>query len=80
MIGFIIYETVDILYTLGKLTYNGGKYVYNWYYPEPETEKITEIEISTINNNSNMFTLEDKEQLEKRISKLEKLLQEKNDN
>ena len=32
VLGFILYEAVDIVYSVGKLTVNGGKYVYNWYY------------------------------------------------
>lgn len=40
VLGFILYEAVDIVYTVGKLTINGGKYVYNWYYDIDELNEI----------------------------------------
>jgi len=40
VLGFILYEAVDIVYTVGKLTVNGGKYVYNWYYDIDELNEI----------------------------------------
>ena len=40
VLGFILYEAVDIVYTVGKLTVNGGKYVYNWYYDIDESNEI----------------------------------------
>tara|TARA_B100000073_G_scaffold346627_1_gene358506 strand:+ start:264 stop:464 length:201 start_codon:yes stop_codon:yes gene_type:complete len=40
VLGFILYEAVDIVYNVGKLTVNGGKYVYNWYYDIDELNQI----------------------------------------
>ena len=40
VLGFILYEAVDIVYNVGKLTVNGGKYVYNWYYDINELNEI----------------------------------------
>ena len=40
VLGFILYEAVDIVYSVGKLTVNGGKYVYNWYYDIDELNEI----------------------------------------
>ena len=39
VLGFILYETVDIIYNIGAMTYNGTNYLYNWYYGI-EDEKI----------------------------------------
>ena len=30
--GFILYETIDILYNITKLSYNGVYGIYSWYY------------------------------------------------
>ena len=40
VLGFILYETIDILYTVGKITINSGKYVYDWYYQLDELNDI----------------------------------------
>ena len=32
VLGFILYETFDIAYHLGKFTVNGVVGIYNWYY------------------------------------------------
>ena len=40
VLGFILYEAADIVYNVGKLTVNGGKYVYNWYYDIDELNQI----------------------------------------
>ena len=32
VLGFILYETFDVLYHAGSMTYNGTAYLYNWYY------------------------------------------------
>jgi hypothetical protein len=32
VLGFFLYETVDVGYNLIKMTYNGVAYTYNWYY------------------------------------------------
>ena len=38
VLGFLLYETVDVGYNILKLTYNGSTYVYNWYYNiQPDT-------------------------------------------
>ena len=35
VLGIILYETVDLLYSIGSLTINSTLYVYNWYYGAP---------------------------------------------
>tara|TARA_B100000674_G_C37560309_1_gene787039 strand:+ start:158 stop:385 length:228 start_codon:yes stop_codon:yes gene_type:complete len=38
VLGFVLYETVDVGYNLLKMTYNSVAYTYNWYYGiTPET-------------------------------------------
>jgi len=63
VLGFILYEAVDFAWHFGKLTWDGTKYVYNWYYEIPTND---EIEI-------NKLTL-----LENKIKHLEYLLEKKN--
>ena len=65
VLGFILYEAVDIVYTVGKLTINGGKYVYNWYY---DIDELNEIE----NNKDEQI-----KDLIKRIEYLENKLQDR---
>ena len=40
MIGFIISESVELMYSILKLTFNAGHGVYNWYYDENKIEKL----------------------------------------
>ena len=42
VLGFILYETIDIAYNVGKIGYNSVTGLYNWYYDiksEEEEEK-----------------------------------------
>ncbi len=32
VLGFILYETVDLVYNVSKMTINGATFAYNWYY------------------------------------------------
>ena len=32
MIGLILYEAVDLVYNITKITYNGARGIYYWYY------------------------------------------------
>ena len=32
VLGFLLYEAVDLAYHTTKLTFNGVAFVYNWYY------------------------------------------------
>lgn len=32
VLGFVLYEAVDVGYNVLKMTYNGAAYGYNWYY------------------------------------------------
>jgi len=62
MIGWMIYETVDLVWHVGGMTYRGSKYIYDWYYEIPTPD---EIEINKLK------FLEDK------VVHLEKLLEKK---
>ena len=46
MLGFIISESAEIMYSLVKITFEAGKGVYYWYYDEekPENKKIYDLE------------------------------------
>tara|TARA_B100000686_G_C16657463_1_gene899012 strand:- start:491 stop:673 length:183 start_codon:yes stop_codon:yes gene_type:complete len=43
MIGILLNETFELIYTLGNLSINTSKWVYNWYY-NTEEDKITQLE------------------------------------
>lgn len=43
VLGFLLYESIDVIYNVGKITYNGITYTYNWYYgltPQDLNNKI----------------------------------------
>ncbi len=61
MLLFLITEAIEILFALGKVSYNGVIWLYNWYYNISEAEQKA-IEMKT---------------LKERIEKLEQLLEEK---
>ena len=44
MIGFIISESMELMYSILKMTFNAGHGVYNWYYDENSDEKIHKLE------------------------------------
>ena len=68
VLGYLLYEAVDLGVNVVKITYNGARGVYYWWYdtdyPEVEREKqaIADMEILT-----------------KRIEELEKTLKDKTD-
>ena len=45
VLGFVLYESIDLAYNIIKLGYNGITGVYSWYYYEPEEEVSREQEI-----------------------------------
>ena len=60
VLGFILYETVDLLWNFGGMTYRGSKLIYNWYYNIPTPDDIEINELKKLND---------------RIAHLEKLIQ-----
>ena len=49
VLGFILYESIDLVYNIGKLSYNAVTGTYNWYYgvQSPEIEE-RELEMTKI--------------------------------
>lgn len=45
VLGFILYEGIDLAYNIIKLGYNGISGTYNWYYYKPGEEVSREQEI-----------------------------------
>ena len=45
VLGFILYETVDVVYNFGALVFGGGKYIYRWYYDIHPPNQQKEIEM-----------------------------------
>jgi len=68
VLGYLLYEAVDLGVNVVKITYNGARGVYYWWYetdyPEVEREKIV---------------IKDMEILTLRIAELEKTLKDKPD-
>ena len=48
--GYILYEAVDIGFTMLKLSYNGIHVLYNWYYPRITKEEILIKKITMLND------------------------------
>ena len=48
VLGFILYETVDLIYNMGAMTYNGTNYVYRWYYGIEDEKTLKEKEIEML--------------------------------
>ena len=61
VLGFILYESLDIVYNVGKLSYNGVAGLYNWYY-DVKSNDVEEIERLT--------------RLENKIDKISKLFED----
>lgn len=48
VLGFLLYEAVDLAWHVGGMTYRGGKYVYDWYYSIPSKEDIEIMELKEL--------------------------------
>ena len=59
MIVFLITEAIDILYSLGKISYNGVAWLYYWY-TNTSPQKQKELQMKT---------------LEERVNELERLVE-----
>tara|TARA_B100001989_G_C24441727_1_gene414318 strand:- start:717 stop:932 length:216 start_codon:yes stop_codon:yes gene_type:complete len=57
VLGFLLYEAVDLAWNFGGMTYRGGKYIYNWYYQVPSQDDIEIKELEEIKKR--MAVLED---------------------
>tara|TARA_B100000424_G_scaffold263412_1_gene250668 strand:- start:691 stop:897 length:207 start_codon:yes stop_codon:yes gene_type:complete len=65
VLGFLLYEAVDLAWNFGGMTYRGSKYIYDWYYQVPSKDDIEIMEL---------------EELKKRMEVLEQLIKEKKSN
>ena len=57
VLGFLLYEAVDLAWNFGGMTYRGGKNIYNWYYQVPSQDDIEIKELEEIKKR--MAVLED---------------------
>ena len=49
VLGFILYESIDLVYNIGKLSYNAISGTYNWYYGVQSPEIVErELEMTKI--------------------------------
>lgn len=48
VLGFILYETADLIYNMGAMTYHGTNYLYRWYYGMEDENTIKEREIEML--------------------------------
>ena len=67
VLGFIVYEAVDVVYNVGKIGYNSVTGFYNWYY-SVETPEVIE----------RKKEMDKIEELENKIDKLSKMFNEGN--
>jgi hypothetical protein len=72
MLGFILYETLEMSYTILKIAYNTSYGVYNWYYSVDDQEnwqKIDLIEKKEVDNENIIKKLEYRiQELENKIN------------
>ena len=66
VLGYLLYEAVDVATNVVKITYNGARGAYYWWYGMEYPEVQREIQ-----------AIEDVEELNKRLERLEKLLKDK---
>jgi len=69
MIGLILYEAVDLVYNITKLTYNSARGIYYWYsgleYPEQsELKKREEVIIELTSRIKHLEELQNNTKLE----------------
>jgi hypothetical protein len=73
VLGFILYESIDLVYHAGKIGYNTVSGAYNWYYgtpEEPEENKRLKRLENKIDKISKLF--EENDMKEKANLKIEK--------
>ena len=64
VLGFLIYESIDIAYNVSKIGYNSITGIYNWYYQvkneeeEKENDRLSRLE-NKIDKISKLFEEED---------------------
>ena len=78
VLGFILYETIDIAYNVSKLGYNSVTGLYNWYYDiktedDKEKERLDRLE-NKIDKLSKLFEDND---LKEKINELNLKIKDK---
>lgn len=70
VLGFILYESIDLVYHVGKIGYNTVSGAYNWYYGTQEENKRLKRLENKIDKISKLF--EENDMKEKANLKIEK--------
>ena len=72
MFGYILYETIEMVYYISKMTYNGVKNTYNWYYnidtqQYNNTIQMIEMKETLILLNNNINKMQEKIEFQNKI-------------
>ena len=71
VLGFLIYESIDIAYNVSKIGYNSITGVYNWYYQVKNEEEEEKDRLSRLENKLDKITkLFEEEDLKNKIQQL----------
>jgi len=60
MLGFILYEAVDVVYHIGKLGFNGIYYTYKYYKGDDNSNDKSYIDDTDISDKERIRKLEEK--------------------
>ena len=58
MLGLLLYETVDVIYNIGRISVNGVYGIYNWYYEK--NDEVNEYQNKILEMERKLQALEDK--------------------
>ena len=72
MFGYILYETIEMVYYISKMTYKGVKNTYNWYYnidtqQYNNTIQMIEMKETLILLNNNINKMQEKIEFQNKI-------------
>ena len=70
VLGFILYESVDLTIQMIRLVYNGTKTMYYWWYKKDQNENIELVELKELQEREQLL-IKHVEILKKRIEILE---------
>lgn len=74
VLGFILYESIDLVYNVGKLSYNAITGTYNWYYsiqsPEIQERELEMTKIKALEEKIDQLTniIVEQQKLKKKTS------------
>ena len=77
MLGYVLYESIEVVYYISKIAYNSVSSTYNWYYninnkPYDNTIKMIEIEKQLLLLNNKCNELEQKLYVQDKINAINK--------